>query len=313
MEYRRLGDAGMKVSKISLGGWINYGEGKVGEDAAAAVVKTAYESGINYFDLADIYGKGGAETQMGKLLAPYPRHTLVLATKVFWPMSDDVNDRGLSRKHIMESIDKSLQRLGTDYVDIYFCHRPDPDTPLLETAMAMDDLVRMGKVLYWGTSEWSADELQDVLDLCDEYGLHRPKAEQPQYSMLWRETVELELLPTLDDEGVGLVVWSPLAMGMLTGKYDDGVPQDSRFSREDWAKEQYLTDDNVAKVRKLQPIAADLGLTRAQLALAWVLRDEGVSSAITGATRPSQVEDNVKAADVELSDDVIDAIDEILG
>ena len=312
MKYNRLGDAGMKVSAIALGGWINYGEGKVAEERARDVVVTAYENGINYFDLADVYGNGGAEKQMGKILSQFPRHTLVIATKVFGPMSDDVNDRGLSRKHIMESIDKSLQRLGTDYVDIYFCHRPDPETPPLETVRAMDDLIHQGKVLYWGTSEWSDAELQEVLDICDRYGYHKPKAEQPQYSMVRRDNVEGNLLPVTDANGIGLVVWSPLAMGLLTGKYDDGIPEDSRFSREAWAKKRFMTEENVAKVRRLKAIADELGITRAQLALAWVLRQPGVSSAITGATRPSQVEDNVGAADVVLDADVMARIETIL-
>ncbi|MDX1663897.1 MAG: aldo/keto reductase family protein [Candidatus Promineifilaceae bacterium] len=312
MEYRRLGDAGMKVSTISLGGWINFGEGKVERAAARRVVVTAYEEGINFFDLADVYGKGDAERQMGQVLAQFPRHTLVISSKLFWPMSDDVNDRGLSRKHIMESIDKTLGRLGTTYLDIYFCHRHDPDTPLLETARAMTDLIRQGKILYWGTSEWPAEKVEEVVTLCRKHGLYEPQAEQPQYSMLWRERVEEELLPVTEPRGIGLVVWSPLAMGMLTGKYDQGIPEDSRFGREEWARDRYLTDDKVARVRRLKPIAADLGISRAQLALAWVLRQEGVSSAITGATRPEQVRDNAAAAAVQLSDDVITEIEDIL-
>lgn len=312
MQYRRLGDAGVKVSAVSLGGWINYGEGKVPDDEARRVVERAYDLGINFFDLADIYGKGEAEKQMGAILKQFPRHTLVISTKVFWPMSDDINDRGLSRKHIMESIDKSLQRLGTDYVDIYFCHRPDPETPIVETARAMHTLIEQGKVLYWGTSEWSAAQIVEAYEVCERYNLHPPKVEQPQYSMLFRERVEQEILPATERRGIGLVVWSPLAMGMLTGKYDDGIPADSRFGREEWARERFMTAENVEKVRRLKPIADELGLTRAQLALAWVLRQSGVSSVITGATRVAQVEDNAAAGDVTLSPEVIQRIEAVL-
>jgi len=308
MQYRRLGNAGMKVSSISLGGWINFGEGKVEQEAAFNVVKTAYDAGINFFDLADIYGRGEAEKQMGAMLAEFPRHTLVISTKVFWPMSDDINDRGLSRKHIMESIDKSLQRLGTDYVDIYFCHRPDPETPISETAHTMHDLVTAGKVLYWGTSEWEGWQIAEAYEICKANGWHLPKTEQPQYSMLHRERVEETILPVTKPRGIGVVPWSPLAMGMLTGKYDDGIPDDSRFGREEWAKKRYLNDTNAEIVRQLKPIADDLGISRAQLALAWLLKDEGVSSVITGATKPTQVTDNAAASEVELSSDVVEQI-----
>jgi voltage-dependent potassium channel beta subunit len=312
MQYRRLGNAGLKVSAISLGGWINFGEGKVARDTARKVVTTAYDQGINFFDLADVYGNGGAEEQMGAILRDYARHTLVISTKLFWPMSKEINDRGLSRKHIMESIDRSLQRLGTDYVDIYFCHRPDPETPILETARAMDDLIHRGKVLYWGTSEWSGEQIREAYDLCERYGLYPPQVEQPQYSMLVRDRVEGEILPTTEPRGIGLVVYSPLAMGLLTGKYDDGIPQDTRFSREPWAAERYLNEENVARVRQLKPIADELGINRAQLALAWTLRQPAVSSAIIGATRPEQVIDNAAAADVELSVYMVQRIEEIL-
>ncbi len=312
MQYRRLGDAGMKVSAIAFGGWINFGEGKVAQDVARDVVIRAYELGINYFDLADIYGRGEAEIQMGSILQQFPRHTLVIATKVFWPMSDDVNDRGLSRKHIMESIDKSLRRLQTDYVDIYFCHRPDPETPIEESVRAMHDLVTQGKVLYWGTSEWSGAQIREALAICDRLGLYRPKTEQPQYSMLVRETVETDILPTTHPNGMGLVVWSPLAGGMLTGKYDSGVPADSRFSRETWMRDRFLSERTVDQVKRLKPIADELGITRTQLALAWVLRQPGVSSAITSATRVAQIEESVGAADVQLSDEILRQIDDVL-
>ncbi len=312
MQYRKLGNAGTKVSAVALGGWINYGEGKVAVDENRKVIETAYEHGINYFDIADVYGGGGAEKEMGAVLKRYPRHTLVIASKVFWPMSDDINDRGLSRKHIMESIDKSLQRIDTDYLDIYFCHRPDAETPLLETARAMHDLIQQGKILYWGTSEWSAVQIAEVFAICERYGLYTPQVEQPQYSMLYRERVEREILPVTEPRGIGLVVWSPLAQGMLTGKYDDGVQEGSRFHREEWARERFFNERNVERVRRLKTVADGLGISRSQLALAWVLRQSGVSSVITGATKPSQVEENVRAADITLTDDIIEQIETIL-
>jgi voltage-dependent potassium channel beta subunit len=312
MQYRRLGRAGMKVSVIALGGWINYGEGKVEADTARDVATTAYEQGINFFDLADIYGNGRAEEQMGAILKDYPRHTLVISTKVYWPMSEDVNDRGLSRKHIMESIDRSLRRLQTEYVDVYFCHRPDPETPILETARAMDDLIHQGKVLYWGTSEWSGQQIAEAYELCERYGLVPPQVEQPHYSMLVRQRVEDEILPAAEPRGIGLVVFSPLAMGMLTGKYDEGIPEDSRFGREEWAARRFVNDDNARRIRNLKPVADSLGVSRAQLALAWTLRHPNVSSAIIGATRPSQVIDNARAAEIQLTPEVIDQIDTVL-
>lgn len=312
MQYRRLGDAGMKVSTISLGGWINYGEGKVPDDTARQIVETAYEFGVNFFDLADEYGKGEAEKHMGRLLSRYPRHTLVISTKVFWPITDDINDRGLSRKHILESIDRSLKNLGTDYVDIYFCHRPDPETTILETARAMHTLIEQGKVLYWGTSEWEPHQLVEATALCEKYNLHPPKAEQPQYSMVHRNRVEQHILPVARPRGIGLVVWSPLAMGLLTGKYDDGIPEDSRFGREPWAKDRFLTPERVEMVRQLKPVADELGISRSQLALAWLLRRPGVSSVITGATRVSQIKENAAAGDVHLPDEVLEQIEQIL-
>lgn len=312
MQYRQLGNAGMRVSAVSLGGWINFGEGKVAEEKAREVVETAYEQGINFFDLADVYGKGEAEKQMGAILEQYPRHTLVISSKVYWPISDDVNDKGLSRKHVMESIDKSLDRLGTDYLDIYFCHRYDENTPIREIARTMNDLIEMGKVHYWGTSEWPATKIIEAYEICDRYGWHLPQVEQPQYSMLHRERVEDEILPVTNPRGIGIVNWSPLAMGMLTGKYDDGVPEGSRFDNESWAKDRYMTEESAEQVRQLKPIADELGITRAQLALAWCLRHPLLSSVITGATKPEQVIDNAQAADVELSDAQVERIEEIL-
>jgi voltage-dependent potassium channel beta subunit len=313
MQYRNLGNAGMKVSAVSFGGWINYGEGKVAEDIAHESVVKAYELGINFFDLADVYGRGRAEEQMGKTLAQFPRHTLVISTKVYWPMSDDINDRGLSRKHIFESISKSLKRLGTSYVDIYFCHRPDPLTPMRETVKAMNDLVEQGVVHYWGTSEWSGAQILEAYALADRYGWALPQTEQPQYSLIVRERVERDVMPVTEPRGVGLVVWSPLAMGMLTGKYDSGVPEDSRFHRETWAKERFITEKNIERVRQMRAIADEAGVTRGQLALAWCLAHPNVSSVITGATKPEQIEENVKAASVTLTSEQKQRLDELFG
>ncbi|MGB7341619.1 MAG: aldo/keto reductase family protein [Phototrophicaceae bacterium] len=312
MQYRQLGNAGMRVSTVSLGGWINFGEGKVEHDRGRKIIETAYENGINFFDIADIYGRGKAETQMGEVLAQFPRHSLVISSKVYWPMSDETNDRGLSRKHVMESIDKSLDRIGTDYLDIYFCHRYDENTPIREVARTMNDLIETGKVHYWGTSEWPAIRIQEAYEICDRYGWHLPQTEQPQYSMLYRERVEDEIMPVTNPRGIGIVPFSPLGQGMLTGKYDDGVPEDSRFGREEWAKKRFLNDANAQKVRQLKPIADEIGITRAQLALAWVLRHPLVSSVITGATKPEQILDNIQAVDVELTSEQIAQIDAIL-
>jgi voltage-dependent potassium channel beta subunit len=311
MQYRNLGNAGMKVSVVSLGGWINYGEGKVAEEEARRVVERAYELGVNFFDLADVYGRGKAETQMGEVLKQYPRHTLVISTKVYWPMSDDINDRGLSRKHIFESIEKSLKRLQTGYVDIYFCHRPDPNTPMRETVRAMNDLVTQGLVHYWGTSEWSGAQIEEAYALCDRYGWHLPQTEQPQYSLVHRQFVETNVMPVTTKRGVGLVPWSPLGGGLLTGKYDEGIPADSRFARETWAAERYMTKANVERVKKMKRIAEGLGVTRAALALAWCLTNSNVSSVITGATKVSQIEENVKASEISIDDKTKKKLDDL--
>ncbi len=311
MEYRHVGNSGLKVSELSLGGWLTFGGSVRDQQIAREIIEHAYENGINFFDIADVYARGESEKMMGSVLKQFPRHTLVISSKVFWPMSDDVNDRGLSRKHIMESIDRSLERIGTDYLDMYFCHRYDEDTPLLETMRAMDDLIHQGKILYWGTSEWSAEQIQEANDLADEYGLYAPQVEQPQYSLLVRRRFEDEIMPAAERNGMGLVTWSPLASGLLTGKYDDGVPEGTRLDQTEWLRDSVLKEQRLDKVRKMKAIADDLGVSRAELALAWALRQPALSSVITGATKLSQLESNLKAAGLELTDDVISALDEL--
>lgn len=312
MEYRKLGKSGLKVSEVALGGWETYGVNTDASRMVGEIVKAAYDEGVNYFDQADVYARGQSETLMGDVLRELPRHTLVLASKVFWPMSDDVNDRGLSRKHVLESIDKTLGRLQTDYLDIYFAHRYDPDVPMEEIVMAFDQIIRDGKALYWGTSMWPAARIAQAVEFARAHGLHAPVVEQPEYSMIRRDRVEKEILPYTEEAGLGLVVWSPLAMGLLTGKYDEGRPEGARLTeKENWGN-SFLTDENIQKVRDLKPIADDLGISRAQLALAWALRQKGVSSVITGATRVTQIQDTVKAAGVKLTDDVQQRIEDIL-
>src|SRR5688572_17859570 len=235
MQYRNLGKTGIKVGEIALGGWINF-EAKIAEDEARQIVRYAYEQGVNFYDLADVYGNGRAEQWMGAMLREFPRHTLLVSTKVFFPMSDDPNDRGLSRKHIMESIDRSLQNLGMDYVDIYFCHRADSETPVLETARAMNDLIRHGKVLYWGTSMWEPERMREAYAVCEKHNLIPPAVDQPVYSLLAREHVEHEIGRLAQELGFGLTSYSPLAYGMLSGKYDDGIPEGSRFDTEEWSQ-----------------------------------------------------------------------------
>ncbi|WP_034339952.1 aldo/keto reductase family protein [Deinococcus misasensis] len=309
MEYRKLGKSGLKVSEISLGGWVTFGNQVTDTDLTREILLKAYDSGINFFDQADIYANGKSEEMMGNVLKELPRHRLVISSKVYWPMSDDVNDRGLSRKHVLESIDKSLKRLQTDYLDIYFAHRYDPETPMEEIVMAFDQVVRSGRALYWGTSEWTAAQIAEAVAFAKANGLHAPVVEQPQYSLLYRDRVEKEILPYTDPHGLGLVVWSPLGMGMLTGKYDNGIPEGTRMSMNEGFAKRLVTDSNVQKVKELKNIADELGLTRSELALAWVLRQKGVSSAIIGATKVSHVEDNIKAAGVKLSDEVLARIE----
>ena len=310
MKYRRLGNAGIKLSVVGLGGWTTFGDSITAERDAREIITAAYEAGVNFYDIADAYARGESERLMGSILKNFDRHTLVVSSKLYWPMSDDVNDRGLSRKHIMESVDKSLKRIGTDYLDIYYAHRYDPETPLEEVVRAMDDLVHQGKILYWGTSEWTGAQIAEAAGLARAHNLYRPQVEQPGYSLLRRARVEKEILPAVRAEGIGLTVFSPLANGVLTGKYDEGIPEDSRAARNDNLRES-LTEDRVGAVREMKAIADELGITRSQLALAWVLRHPEVTSVITGATRPEHVAFNVGAADVELSDEHIARLDKL--
>ncbi len=313
MTYAPLGACGMKVSRLSLGGWTTYGDSVRNDATVAAIIRKAYEAGVNFYDMADMYGYGKTEEAMGRVLAEFPRHTLVLSSKLFVPMSDDVNDRGLSRKHIMESIDRSLRRIGMDYLDIYFCHRYDPETPLEETVRAMDDLVHQGKILYWGTSEWSREQLNDALELCAKHGYYRPQVEQPQYNLMWRR-IERDILPSIEPAGMGTVVWSPLASGVLSGKYDNGIPDGSRLAQEKFGslRNRWLQDGVQEKVRAFGKIAAGLGCSSAQLALAWILANPSISSVITGATQTAQLEENLGALDVQLDDGLKAQLDDLL-
>jgi aryl-alcohol dehydrogenase-like predicted oxidoreductase len=314
VHYRHLGRAGVRLSAVGLGSWLTYGN-QVDRDMSAATIKRAFELGVNFFDTADIYHVGAGETELGLALEGIERSDYVLATKVFWPMSDNTNNRGLSRKHIMESIDKSLRRLKTDYVDIYQCHRYDDETPVDETLRALDDLVTAGKVLYVGISEWKPEQVKAAVDYADGHDLNRLVSSQPQYNMLWR-VIEKEIIPLCEKEGIGQVVWSPLAQGVLSGKYKPGepLPPDSRGAdeRASGPIQGYLQDDVLTAVQALRPIAEEAGISMAQMAIAWVLRQQNVTSAIIGATRPAQVEENVKAADIKLDAATLSAIDEAL-
>ncbi|QAY65284.1 aldo/keto reductase family protein [Paenibacillus protaetiae] len=311
MKYRRLGASGIKVSEISLGSWLTYG-GYVERENAVNAIKTAYDLGINFFDTANVYEKGAAEELVGKTLKAYPRESYVLATKAFWPMGDGPNDRGLSRKHIIEQANASLKRLGHDYVDIFYCHRYDKETRLEETLRAIDDLVRQGKVLYVGVSEWQASQIAEGLGVADRYLLDRIVVNQPIYNMFERY-IEKEVMPLSERNGIGQVVFSPLAQGLLTGKYSsvNDIPQDSRAAKLDWMRKG-ITEEKIAKVQQLEKVAAELEISVGNLALAWILRNDNVASALVGASRPEQVTENAKASGIELSEDVLNRIEEIL-
>jgi aryl-alcohol dehydrogenase-like predicted oxidoreductase len=312
MQYRPLGTSGLRVSEISLGSWLTYGA-TVDVAGAAKVVAAALELGINFYDTADVYAGGAAEEALREALRGVARHNVVIATKAFFPMSDDVNDRGLSRKHLFESVEASLRRLGTDYLDLHQCHRFDESVPLDETLRAYDDLIRSGKLLYWGFSEWSHKQIDDAVDRAERLGAYAPISSQPQYSIL-RRGIEKRVLRSCERRGIGQIVWSPLAQGVLTGKYATGVrPEGTRAAHPFQSRfmEAFLTDEMLARVEKLRPIAAELGLTMSQLALAWVLRQPSVASAIVGATAPEQIRENAAASGAALPKEVVAKIDEL--
>lgn len=316
MRYRRLGSAGIRLSELSLGAWVTYG-GQVREETATKCMSKAYDFGVNFFDNAESYAHGNAEVVMGNVIKKlgWKREEIVVSSKVFWG-GRGPNDQGLSRKHVYEACRRSLKRLQLDYLDLFFCHRPDSNTPIEETVRAMDDLVHQGLVLYWGTSEWSGADIMRAHGIAREMGLTPPQMEQPQYNMIHRDRVEKEYLPLYTEIGLGTTTWSPLASGLLSGKYNNGIPSGTRAALEgyEWLREQVLTPANLSKVKALQPISKDLGCTMAQLALAWACKNENVSTIITGATNPEQVEENMKSLDFvpSLTDDVMERIEGVL-
>jgi len=311
MEYRKLGKTGLKVSALSLGAWLTYGSSRVEFETAKDCIRTAIEHGVNFIDVADIYARGEAEKVVGEVVKDYKRSDLVISTKTYWPMSDNVNDRGLSRKHIFEAVHASLKRFDTDYVDIFFCHRYDYETPVEETVRAINDLIQQGKILYWGTSMWSAANINEAVGVAKSVGAYAPVTEQPLYNMLDREQVEVEVEDVVAMNGIGLVVWSPLAQGVLTGKYNDGVPENSRATYLDWMKEQ-LSEERLDKVRALTAVAERIGTTPSALALAWAMKHPSVSSVITGASKSSQIIENLKAFDVKITAELDAEIEGIL-
>ena len=316
MAYRFLGNSGLKVSEITYGNWLTHGS-QVENDVATACVKAALDAGITTFDTADVYANGAAETVLGKAVAGERREGLEIFTKVYFPVGEKgPNDTGLSRKHIFEGIENSLQRLGTDYVDLYQAHRYDHETPLEETIAAFGDVVQQGKALYIGVSEWTADQLREAQTLARQRGFSIV-SNQPQYSALWR-VIESDVVPASKELGISQVVWSPLAQGVLTGKYVPGqpLPEGSRATDDKGGADmisRYMNDETLTRVQKLKPIADDLGITMSQLAIAWVLANDNIAAALVGASRPEQIADNVKAQDVTLDADVLAKIDEALG
>jgi voltage-dependent potassium channel beta subunit len=319
MEYRRTGRSGLRLSVLSFGSWVSFGT-QLDQQRAMECMEAAHDAGVNFFDNAEAYAGGESERLMGDAIRElgWPRHSYVVSTKLFWGLHKDVPNMSntLNRKYLMQAIDASLERFGLDFVDLLYCHRPDPHTPIEETVWAMSDIVASGKALYWGTSEWSADEIRAAAEVAERHHLRAPVVEQPQYHLLERRKVEREYARLYDDVGIGLTTWSPLASGLLTGKYLDGIPEGSRgaLAGYEWLRGR-LTDESVAaKVRRLADVADDLGCSLAQLSIAWCARNPHVSSVITGASRPEQVRENMAALEVlpRLDDEVLERIDAAL-
>lgn len=316
MEYRHLGKAGVKVSELSLGAWVTYGN-QFGVKEAKEIMTAAFDAGVNFFDNAEAYASGQAELIMGKAFKElgWERKDYLVSTKIFWG-GDGPNDQGLSYKHIVEGVNNSLERLQLEYVDLLFAHRPDPDTPLEETVFAFNQVIREGKAFYWGTSEWSAAEIMRATDFARRNNLRPPSMEQPQYNLLHRRRFEVEYAPLYKELGYGTTTWSPLYGGVLTGKYNDGIPAGSRADLKnfEWMKSRVQNEEKLAVVRKLGEVAQDLGVSLAQMSLAWILKNPNVSTVITGASKVSQVEENMKAVSVKekLTDDVMERIAEII-
>ena len=317
MKYRRLGRTGLEVSELSYGSWVTFGN-QLDVEGTKKLIRQAVDAGVNFLDNAEAYAGGMSESLMGVALKSYRREDLVVSTKIFWGGSGP-NQTGLSRKHLLEGTRNSLKRLQLDYVDLLFCHRPDPNTPIEETVLAMDSLVRSGQTLYWGTSEWSADQITKAIEFAKDYRAIAPVMEQPQYNLLVRDRFEKEYKPLFEKYGYGTTIWSPLASGVLSGKYNKGIPADSRLAREGWIKKlmddnKLLTPEVFAKIEALAKVAEGLGATRSQLALAWTLKNPNVSTTILGASRPEQLAENLKAADFvdKLDDGVLKTIEGIL-
>ena len=322
MEYRRLGKSGLQISALSYGAWVTFSK-QVKLDDAVEIMKVAYDAGVNFFDNAEVYEHGEAEIVMGKALKKlgWRRDSFLVSSKVmFGSISDHKPTQwGLSRKHIIEACDQALVRLGVEALDLYFCHRPDPETPIEETVRAMSDLVQMGKAHYWGTSEWSAQQLMEAYGIARQYHLVPPTMEQPQYNMFHRERFEVEYARLYEEIGLGTTIWSPLASGLLTGKYSEGIPDDARINLPgyEWLKKMFESEEgqeHISKVRDLSVIAEELGTNMATLALAWCLKNPNVSTVILGASRLSQLEENLKSVNVidQLTDDVMEHIEEVL-
>lgn len=317
MNYRHLGKAGIQVSELSFGSWVTF-HTQAGVKDTVEMMAAAYDAGVNFFDNAEVYANGKSETLMGEAVRElgWPRESFVISTKLYWGLRDTPNTKNtLNRKYLMHAIDGSLERLGLDFVDLLFCHRPDPDTPIEETVWAMSDIIAAGKAHYWGTSEWPAEAIEEAYQIAERCDLRKPVMEQPQYNLLWRDRVETEYAPLYDKYGMGTTVWSPLASGALTGKYLDGVPGDSRAALPgyEWLREHILTASNDRKVRRVLEIADELGCTPAQLAIAWCAKNPRVSTVITGASRVEQVRDNMGALDViqRLTGEVMARLDDI--